>query len=187
LKRIDLELSIGFALGQGRYSVDAVIFDKRGRSCRHHWALAIHQPARAGPPLTLPPNTAAPLDSRVWDGKLAAKGQGIRLTVLLDAAPMNPRMSKLRVWDRAFLLQSLASLLRQMPVESVRVVAFNLDQQRELFRQDPFDAEDFGQLAEALRQLENATISYKALERRAWADFLVRLAQEPGTAFRRRC
>ncbi len=178
LKKLDLELSIGFALGEGRYSIDAVVVDRRGRSCRHHWTFTMHHPARAGPPLTLPPNTAAPLDSQVWDGKLAAKGEGLRLTVLLDAAPMNRRMSKLYAWDRAFLLQSLASLLKQMPIESVRVVAFNLDQQRELFRQESFDVDGFGHLADALRKLENATISYKALERRAWADFLVHLAQE---------
>ncbi len=178
LKKIDLEMSVGFALGEGRYTVDAVVLDQKGRSCRHRWIFETHKSTKPGASLSLPPNTATPLDSWGWDGKLADKSRGVRLTVLLDAVPMNRRMSKLYAWDRAFLLQSLASLLKQMPVESVRVVAFNLDQQRELFRQDSFDVEGFGHLSDALRKLENATISYKALQRRAWADFLVHLAQE---------
>ena len=39
----------------------------------------------------------------------------MRLTILLDAAPVDPRSLKLRAWDRTFLLDSVASVLREIP------------------------------------------------------------------------
>jgi hypothetical protein len=93
-------------------------------------------------------------------------GKGLRVTVLLDAAPLNPRNPALRAWDRALLLGSLSSLLKQIPCASVRLRAFNLDQQRELFRQDQFDDAGFIKLAESLRTLELGTVSYRVLQQR---------------------
>jgi len=60
-------------------------------------------------------------------------------------------------------------LLNQIPCASVRLRAFNLDQQQELFRQDQFDDAGFMELAETLRTLELGTISYHALQQRAGA------------------
>jgi hypothetical protein len=93
-------------------------------------------------------------------------GKGFRITVLLDAAPLNPRSPALRAWDRAFLLGSLSSMLRQIPSASVRFRAFNLAQQREVFRQDRFDDAGFVQLSESLRTLELGSISYNVLQQR---------------------
>jgi hypothetical protein len=78
---------------------------------------------------------------------------------------MNPGESKLRVWDRAFLMQSLRSVLQHLPCESVRLVAFNLDQQKELYREEHFDTESFRELSRTLRTTELGTVSYKALQR----------------------
>jgi hypothetical protein len=45
------------------------------------------------------------------------------------------------------LLTILSSLLERLPEASVRLVVFNLDQQRELFRKDNFGAKDVGGIA----------------------------------------
>jgi hypothetical protein len=92
---------------------------------------------------------------------------------------MNPRESKLRVWDRAFLMQSLRSVLQHLPCESVRLVAFNLDQQKELFREERFDTESFQELSRTLRKTELGTVSYKALQRGpAGVSFVSELARK---------
>jgi hypothetical protein len=124
----------------------------------------------------LQPNTVVPIESEYWDGKL--DNNGVRLTVLLHVAPINPYASKLQAWDRGFLLQSLASLLKQLPCKSVRIIAFNLDQQQELFRQDQFDGNGYAQLADTLHNQQFGTISYHALQRGSWPQWLVRLAHE---------
>jgi hypothetical protein len=177
LQNIRYRMSGAVALGEGRYTVELLVAERRGRQFRKRWTITVKPRSREktlAP--TLAPNTVAPLLSSPWDGRLT-KG-GLRVTVLLHAASMNPRASKLYAWDRAFLLQSLTSLLKQIPCESVSLIAFNLDQEREVFREEKFDAAGFEQLAERLRKLELATTSYKALSRQNWHELLTQLTEE---------
>jgi hypothetical protein len=168
LRKLDdhFELSGGFALGEGDYTIDLLVADSTERFLQTHWKLkTVRGRGEEQVPLTMPAHTAGQLSSRPWDGKLTGKGQGLRVTVLLDAAPRDPNSIRLRVWDRTFLLDSVSSLLRQIPCESVRLVAFNLEQQREIFREEQFDRTGFRRLGRALRDLELGTIEYAVLKR----------------------
>jgi hypothetical protein len=162
----NLETSGGFAVGEGQYQVEVLVMDKgTGRTSRKAWRAHVGRfsspgAAQAGSPA----GSVVPIGVRPWPIKLDTSCKGLRLTVLLDAAPLNPRTPELRAWDRAFLLGSLSSLLKQIPCAAVRLRAFNLEQQRELFRQDQFDEAGFMQLAESLRSVELGTISYRALQ-----------------------
>jgi hypothetical protein len=64
----------------------------------------------------------------------------------------------------------------------VDIVAFSLDQQREIFRQANFDSQGFDQLATALKSLQLGVVSYRALERGSSSEFLVRFARDEITA-----
>jgi hypothetical protein len=177
LKKIELQTSVGFAVRDGRYAVDLMLADTRERTCRAHWSL---KTPKHNYPLSLPANTVTAIESDLWDGKL--QSDGVRLTVLLHVAPMNPYSPKLRAWDRGFLLQSLASLLKQLPCQSVRVIAFNLDQQQELFHEEDFDDDAYIELVKRLHKLEFGAVSYRALQRDSWRQWLVRLANEQTSA-----
>jgi hypothetical protein len=164
--RAEVDMSGGFAVGEGQYQVEVLVTDNRNRFCRKRWTIkAQRKHSQSDIPVVLEPNTVSHIWPDPWDGKLVDKGRGYRVTILLHATPMNPRESKLRVWDRAFLMQSLRSILQILPCESVRVVAFNLDQQRELYRKEHFDTQAFRDLAHTLRTTELGTVSYKALQR----------------------
>jgi hypothetical protein len=130
--------------------------------------------------MALSPGSVAPLAPDSWDGKLDANG--VRLSVLLDAAPIHQYAAQLYAWDRSLLLQALASLLKQLPCQSVQIVAFNLEQEREVFRQEECDAEGFAKLATALKHLELASVPYQTLLRGNASKFLLRLAQEQTSA-----
>lgn len=176
---LDIGMSGAFALGEGDYSVEILAMDDQGRTCRKRWTMHVAAArSERGLPMALDPLTAESLDTRVWDLEPTQKSTGVRITILVDAAPMDPRESALRAWDRAFLLESLYSLLRQTPFTSVRVVAFNLEQQREIFRQDSFDRAAFMSLAHALRDMETATVSVQALKKRNSPEFLAALASQ---------
>jgi hypothetical protein len=179
LRKLQLTLSGAFSIGQGRYTVELWLQDGPD-SCYRRWNLGTGRYNNEVVPLALRAGEVMPLTAESWDGKLDANG--LRLTVLLDAAPMNPYAARLHAWDRAFLLQTLASLLRGLPCQSVRMLAFNLDQQSEVFRQEKFDAGGFARLAKTLREFEPAIVSYKALHRGNWNKFLLRLAQEQTSA-----
>ncbi len=163
--RANLEFSGFVSAGEGEYEVDLVVVDGHRRCFRKHWHAKAHaQGSEAQAAAAMPPNTVAAVSLPNWNGT-SDDGTGLRLTVLLDAAPINPYALKLRAWDRAFLLGSVASLLRQVPVASVRLVAFNLDQQQEIYRDDDFDRTGIYRLAGALNRLELGTISYRTLQR----------------------
>ncbi|MGD1157759.1 MAG: hypothetical protein ABSA41_18320 [Terriglobia bacterium] len=181
----EVEVSGGFAVGEGWYQVEVLLMDpETGRTSRKRWSVRVARShSEQAVVVGVPRGTATPMAFRPWQGKLDTSGKGLRLTILLDAAPIYPYAQKLRAWDRAALLGSLSTLLGQIPCASVRLIAFNLDQQREVFRQDDFADAGFMKLAEALRTLELGTVSYRVLQQRqGWLDMLVNFANREVTA-----
>ena len=169
-------MSGGFAVGEGQYQVEVLVMDQiTGRTSRKRWRARVARNNKQGAAqVAVPPGSVFPLRVRPWPIKMDTSGKGLRVTVLLDAAPLNPRTPALRAWDRAFLLGSLSSLLKQIPCASVRLRAFNLDQQRELFRQDQFDDAGFTELAASLRTVELGTVSYRVLQQgQGWLELLL--------------
>ena len=111
-----LTMSGAIGVGEGDYRIEILVIDSRDRSCRKRWDVRVarHRSQR-DVHLEIAPLTAEPLArATTWVGP-EARGHGLHLTVLLDAAPISPYSSTLHAWDRAFLLESLYSLLRQIP------------------------------------------------------------------------
>jgi hypothetical protein len=90
----------------------------------------------------------------------------LRLTVLMHAAPLSPRRTRMGGRDRMLLLGTLSSLLDSVPARSVRLVVFNLDQQKEIYRQDNFLPEAFDEVAQSINSLELGTVDYRVLQNR---------------------
>ncbi len=184
--RNEVEFSGVFAAGEGDYEVQLLVFDEHNRRCRKSWQAKAHphgDEARAN--LAMQPGSVAAVSLPPWKG-ISNDGTGLRLTVLLDAEPVNPFSSKLRAWDRAFLLGALSSLLRQTSLASVRMVAFNLDQQLEIFRENDFDHTGLYRLSSALNRLELGTVSYRILQRQqGWQELLAGLMREEMLSGRR--
>ena len=173
------EMSGGFAVGRGIYLVEVLAVDDHNRIFRKQWTIRAGRTDRQTTQLLMDPNTVQPLLEYPKDDQPLRRGRGLRLTILLDAAPINPYQAKLRAWDSAFLLNSVWSLLRQTPYKSVRLVTFNLDQQKEIFRQDQFDRTSVMRLNRILQGLELATVSVEVLQRRGHeAEFLANLANQ---------
>ena len=171
-----LGFSGAVAAGSGVYDLDLLVVDNRNRICRKHWKAKAFPHGRENElHFSLSPDTLAAMTTLTIPPQAKA-GKGTALTVLLNAAPLYPWARKLRAWDRAFLLDSLSSLLRQIPCSSVRVVAFNLDQQREIYRKEDFTQSDLLPLNDALRQLELGKVAYSTLQnQQGWAQLLLSL------------
>jgi hypothetical protein len=173
----EVEFSGVFAAGAGEYRVDLIVADDHHRIFRHSWNSKVspHGDERKAA-ITMQPGSVASLRLPSWHANAVSPASALRLTVLLDASPINPYALKLRAWDRAFLLDSMSSLLSEVPSASVRIIAFNLDQQREIFRQAALDRFTFTKLSDALRDLELGTVSYRTIERQqGWAELLAKL------------
>ena len=182
LRRVkaEIETSGGFAIGEGRYGIELALLNDGGRLYRRNWKIeAFRKRAEQHTTVALPPETVSPFSKPSWKGPQAQFGRGLRLTVLLDAAPIDPYALKLRAWDTAFLLDSVSSLLNNLPCQSVRLIGFNLDQGKEVFREEHFNSIGLERLSDSLQSLELGTISYRALQNRnSWADLLTGVSNQ---------
>jgi hypothetical protein len=200
-----------FLVGEGHYDVKWSLVDDQGRVCRKEWTLDAK--AGRGEQVRMPPGTVSDLS---WSpAHTAGGGYPRRITVLLNAAlPVAPQAAG-RATEKpddagvvagrwATVVNLFRSLLERLPAVAVRVVVFNLDQQRELFRQDGFTAEGINRVAHAADGLEQWAVDYRVLQNKmgAW-DLLANLvAREmhaappsdevvflglPGGGSRRRC
>jgi hypothetical protein len=175
-RRFQVTASGRFNVGEGKYSVELVVIDPAGRSCHQEWKMQTGKYPDRSVRARMEPGEVAPITQSTWDGRLAANG--VRLSVLLDAAPVNPFSARMHADDRAFSMEALAALLREMPCQSVQIVAFNLEQQRDVFREENFDADGFSRLADALEKLQLSTVPVEALKRGNNIEYLRRLARE---------
>jgi hypothetical protein len=170
-----------FIVGDGTYEVEALAEDDLRRSCRGAWQL---QARRVGSERqlksTTPPGVVEELTSTVpslTDAKSLPRIA--RLTVLMHAAPFSPNLSKLQPGDIQTLVDSLTSLLRELPAQSVRLIAFNLDQRAITLHKDGFEASQMGDLKAALQQIDLAKVDYRILQQNPEPlNLLLRLVQE---------
>ena len=168
--RAELEAGGVYLLGEGRYRVAWKISDDSGRVCRKEWNIdASLRHSERNVKVALPPGAVTDFSlhgvARAED--LKDDAAPIRLTVLLHAAPISPRRTRVGARDRGLLLGALSSLLERVPVRSVRLVVFNLDQQRELYRQEGFTLQSFGRMAQSFDTLQLDLVDYRVLQKRS--------------------
>ena len=181
LKKLKNQIGMSGAVsvGEGDFSIELLVTDDQNRLCRKRWNVHVERNhSQHEVQLAIPALTVEALDRAAWEIAPPQKKAGLRLTILLDAAPVNPYQSRLYTWDRIFLLECVYSLLQETPYKSVRLVAFNLEQQREIFRDELFGSEGLLSLSRALHAIETASISVQALKKRNSPEFLVNLANK---------
>jgi hypothetical protein len=174
------KLDGGYLLGEGRYAVECALFDDSGRVSRKMWSIdARLRRGDRGAKLAIPPGTVSPLTVGIRPVRAPLDAVESRLTILLHAAPLLPGRTRLRASDLFLLFSGLTSLLERLPARSVKLVAFNLDQQKELFRQDSFTPAAMDRVMEALTGLELGVVDYDVLKNRGGSlDLLAALVQQ---------
>jgi hypothetical protein len=178
---VEVEVGGGYLLGEGKYRVAWKMQDETNRICRHEWTLeARRRHGERQVKVAMAPNTVG--DFSNWTvARLDHPDDAppIRLTVLMHAAPTFPGRTRMTARDRVLLMGTLSSLMERLPTRSVRLVVFNLDQQRELFRRDDFAAPAFAEAAHSLDGLELGLVDYHVLQnRRGHIEMLADLVRQ---------
>lgn len=168
--KVEVQVGGGYLLGEGGYEVRHLLFDETGRACRRDWHVEVRRGrGESKVRVAMPPGSVLDFSlrgSRARSTVTPDDARPIRLTILLHAAPMFPRRTRLRTSDILTLLASVTSVVERVPATSVRLVAFNLDQQRVLFRKDGFGLADLPAVAEAMTRIELGLVDAKVLENR---------------------
>ncbi|GAB4370843.1 MAG: hypothetical protein OHK0021_13580 [Bryobacter sp.] len=181
-RNVELSLGGSFLVGVGKYKAKLLLVDAIGRTCWKEWKM---DAPRTSAPVPTPPGEVRN-NVVLWEGmeaktaNVAARvGSGDTLTVYLHAAPLFSRrnLSKLRSWDKSVLLGSLTSLLKASRFGKARVIAFNLDARKVVFRSENFGKGDLIKLIGALDNLEMGTVSVDTLAQSSEAKFLAELLE----------
>ncbi len=168
----------GYLLGEGRYRVEWMMWDDQGRVALKQWTLeAERSHANRNVKMAMAPGSVEEFSLRgTTAGRRTDDAAAIRLTVLMNAAPISWRRMRLRATDQIMLLGGLSALLERVPTKSVRLVVFNLDQQQELYRSENFAIDDLDQVGRVLNQTELGRVDFHVLQRpKGHLDFLAGL------------
>jgi len=157
----------GYLLGEGVYNVRWMMLDDTGRVCRRNWRTDVHRSrAERIVKVAMPPDTVWEIGLR--GARLLPAGPddaaALRMTIFLHAAPLFPRRTRMRPNDTVMLMSTVSSLLERVPARSVRLVLFNLDQQKELYRKDNFMLQDMVQVSQAMTNIELGKVDFQVLQ-----------------------
>lgn len=179
----DAYLQGSFDLGPGKYHVDWLMRDRSERVCSHYWDTdaALAEKDRQIDMALAPGNISAaetqpfkdePPIQRVSEAPLNVK-------VLVNFAPQNQNSATLQPLDTAALVSILRNISREPRIARFSIIAFNLQDQRVLYRQDNASKIDFPALGDALRSLKIGTVDLKKLsQKNGETEFLTQLIQK---------
>jgi hypothetical protein len=165
----DAYLTGTFDLGEGKYHVDWLMRDRSERVCSSYWDTEAVLPTRDKDiNMTIAPGDVAaaerepfkedpPVERNPADGPINVK-------VLVNFAPQNAFSATMRPLDVNALVSILRSINREPRITKFSVIAFNMQEQRVVYRKDNVDRIDFPSLGEALSELKLGVVDVKKLE-----------------------
>jgi hypothetical protein len=184
----DAFITGGFDVGEGKYKVDWLMRDRAERVCANSWDVEASLPSKDKQvELTLPSGAIRALDREQFKEEppivRAADDAPLNIKVLINFAPQNSRSATMQPLDMNALVSILRNISREPRIGRFTVVAFNLHEQRVIYRQDNADKIDFPALGEALSSLSLGTIDLKRLsQKNGDTAFLTSLIQQEAAA-----
>ncbi len=164
------EFGGAYLIGEGQYKVDMLLVDDSDRVCSTGWKMRakLNSDVRNARP-GLPPGAVDDLSlrrSRYHPARELGEDARYKVSILMHAASTMPNRVRLQSYDRMLLISALSSLLERLPVRSVGLTIFNLDQQKELYRTSEVSGSSFQDAIEAVNGLELGTVDYGTLQNR---------------------
>lgn len=189
--RGEAQLQGGFDVGEGSYHVDWLMRDRSERVCSGYWDVEASLPQRDKQmSLMIQPNEVEKAEGEQFTEdppvERVTNEPPLNVKVLVNFAPQDSQSATLQPVDTSALVSILRSISREPRITKFSLVAFNVQEQRVLYRQASADRIDFPKLGEALQSLNLGTVDLKRLsEKHGETEFLTGLiTQEMGGADR---
>ena len=156
-----------FDLGEGKYHIDLLMKDRSERVCSFYWDA---EAALAERDKEIRPDIAAGAVERAAYEQFneeppveRAAAKPLNIKILVNFAPQNSSLSSLRPIDTLALVTVLRRLSREPQFGRFSVVAFNVQEQRVLYRQSSAERIDFPALGRAIQGVEPGKVDLKQL------------------------
>jgi len=173
-----------FDVGEGRYHVDWLMRDRSERVCSGYWDIEASLAQRDRQmQLVVQPGRVQPTQPEFFKDEPPVERiqtePPLNVKVLLNYAPQNAGAAALQPVDTAALVSILRSISREPRISKFSLVAFNLNEQRVIYRQDDADKIDFPKLGEAVKTLKLGTVDVQRLSNKnGEAQFLADLIRK---------
>jgi hypothetical protein len=181
----DATLGGMFDLGEGNYHVDWLMRDRSERVCSFYWDSEATLPAKDKQiALEMAPGAVrrAQEEQFIEDPpveRTASGGAPLNIKVLVNFAPQNFDSPALRPLDTVALVSILRRISREPQFGKFSLVAFNIQEQRVLYRQSSSERIDFPALGHALESVKLGTVDMKRLaQKHGDTDFLTDLIKK---------
>lgn len=174
----------GFDIGEGKYTVEWLMRDRAERVCSQTWKVEATLPPKDKQiELNEAADTVKPSELEQFheEPPVAREGGQSPLTVkvLINFAPQRARSATLQPVDTSALVSILRTISRDPRIGKFSLVAFNMQDQKILYRQENADRIDFPKIGEALRDLKLGTVDMKKLAvKNSETEFLSELLQK---------
>jgi hypothetical protein len=184
----EANLDGSFDVGEGSYHVDLLMRDRAERVCSFYWEPeAVLEERDKQMELGIPPNTVARIETEQFKEeppveRASANGL-LGVKVLVNFAPQDQNSSALRPIDTRALVTALRLLARQPQLGKFSLVAFNVQEERVLYRQSSAAKIDFPRLGEALRGIQPGKVDLKRIQQKhGEVQFLTELIKKEMTS-----
>jgi hypothetical protein len=174
-------------LGEGKYHIDWLMHDRADRVCSFYWDSEADLPARDKQmELAIAPGMVEPSESEQFAEEppveRAQTDQPLNIKVLVNFAPQMQDSTAMKPMDTIALVTMLRRIAREPQFAKFSLVAFNVQEQRVLYRQSGADKIDFPALGEAVQQVKPGTIDLKRLQQKhGEVEFLTDLIRKEVT------
>lgn len=174
-------LSGTIELGQGDYHVDWLMHDRSERVCSFYWDMEAQLPPKDKQiELAIPSNQ---VDQEHYEQftedppvERERKGPPLNIKVLINFAPQNADSAALQPLDTIALVSILRRISQEPQFGKFSVVAFNIQEQRVLYRQSSENRIDFPALGQAIQSIKLGTVDLKKLaQKHSDTEFLTDL------------
>lgn len=179
----DAFLQGSFDLGEGNYHIDWLMRDRSDRVCSFSWDSEAVLSAKDRPiNLAIRPGEIQRTEGEQFKEEppvqRASNEPPLNVKVLVNFAPQDASSAALQPVDTSALVSILRSISREPRIGKFSIVAFNMQEERVVYRQESVDRIDFPALGNAIRSLNLGTVDLKRLsEKHGDTDFLAGLVR----------
>jgi len=170
-------------VGEGDYHIDWMMRDRTESVCSFYWDAKAELPSKDKDmqlEIASGKVEAAHLEQFTEEPDVARKLEPVplKIKVLVNFAPQNAAASTLRPQDTIALVTILRQIARQPEFGKFSLVAFNIQEQRVLYRQESEKQIDFPALGDALKSIKLGVVDTKRLQQKHGdTEFLTDLIQ----------
>jgi hypothetical protein len=180
----DAYLQGSFDVGEGGYHVAWMMRDRVERVCASSWDVKAELPGKdQSIKLAIPANVVDVSEREFFKDeppvtRLATDDQ-LNVKVLINFAPQRASAAAMQPVDTSALVSILRNISREPKIRKFSVVAFNMNDQRVVYRRENTDQIDFPELGKALATLKLGMVDYKKLtDKHSETEFLTKLIQD---------